>query len=142
MILTPLFLQYVKGYTTINTGFILLPQALAAGIMMPISGKLFDKIGAKPLAFIGITITSIVLFMLSRISVDTSVAYIVICLITLGFGSGLIMMPINSHMLKAAPQNLISRVTPLTGAFQQIIFSFAIAGMTGFLTFSNDLSHC
>jgi hypothetical protein len=37
-------------------------------------------------------------------------------------------------MLQVAPKDLISRVTPLTGAFQQVVFSFAIAGMTGFLT--------
>ena len=134
MILAPLFLQYIKGYTTLQTGFIILPQALASGIMMPVSGRLFDKIGAKPLAITGTTITTIVLFMLSRISENTSVTYIIMCLISLGLGSALIWMPLNSHMLKAAPQNLINRVTPLTGAFQQVIFSFAIAGMTGFLT--------
>ena len=54
VILTPLYLQNVKGFTTLQTGFILLPQALSAGIMMPISGKLFDKIGARPLAFMGL----------------------------------------------------------------------------------------
>lgn len=37
-------------------------------------------------------------------------------------------------MLRTIPKDLISRVTSLTGAFQQIICSFAIAGMIGFLT--------
>lgn len=134
MILAPLYLQSVKGFTTLHTGFILLPQALSAGIMMPISGKLFDKIGAKPLAITGVSISAVVLFMLSKVSATTSVTYIVLCLVAMGLGSGLVMMPINSHMLQAAPKKLISRVTPLTGAFQQVIFSFAIAGMTGFLT--------
>ena len=72
--------------------------------------------------------------MLSKLSGDTSIAYIVTCLILMGFAGGLIFMPLNSHMLQAAPEALISRVTPLTGAFQQVIFSFAIAGMTGYLT--------
>jgi len=134
MILAPLYLQNVKGYTTLQTGLILLPQGLSTCIMLPISGKLFDKIGAKPLAFTGLAIGTIVLFMLSKVSGTTSVSYIVLCLISLGLGAGIIMMPLNAHMLQAAPKDLISRVTPLTGAFQQVAFSFAIAGMTGFLT--------
>ena len=134
IILTPLYLQNVKGFTTLQTGFILLPQALSAGIMMPLSGKLFDKIGARPLAFLGLLLATTGLFMLSKLSGDTSIPYIVTCLILMGFAGGLIFMPLNSHMLQSAPEDLISRVTPLTGAFQQVVFSFAIAGMTGFLT--------
>jgi len=101
---------------------------------MPLSGKLFDKIGARPLAFLGLLLATTGLFMLSKLSGDTSITYIVTCLMLMGFAGGLIFMPLNSHMLQAAPENLISRVTPLTGAFQQVVFSFAIAGMTGFLT--------
>lgn len=134
LILAPLFLQYVKGYSSLRTGFMLLPQALAMSIMMPISGQLFDKIGAKYLAFIGTILAAVVLFMLSRISADTSVAYIVTCLIMLGVAGGLTVMPLNTHILNVAPENLVSRVTPLTGAFQQIILSFATVIMTGFLT--------
>jgi hypothetical protein len=44
------------------------------------------------------------------------------------------MMSINTHVLQAAPRNLVSRVTPLTTAAQQVMVSFAVAGMTGFLT--------
>ena len=134
MILAPLYLQNVKSYTTLQTGLILLPQALSACIIIPISGMLFDKIGAKVLVVIGITVATIVLFMLSKVSGVTSVSYILICLISLGVGSGLIMMPLNSHLLQVAPKDLISRVTPLIAVFEQVIFSFAIAGMTGFLT--------
>lgn len=133
-ILTPLFLQYIKGYSALYTGSILLTQALASGIIGQISGRLFDKIGAKLLAISSLILTSITLFMLSRISENTSATYIILCVIVLGFGAGLIWMPLNSHMLRTVPQDLISRVTSLTGAFQQIICSFAIAGMTGFLT--------
>ncbi|AGK98527.1 MDR family MFS transporter [Clostridium pasteurianum] len=134
LILAPLFLQYVKGYSSLQTGFMLLPQALAMCIMMPISGRLFDKVGAKPLAFIGTTIATVVLFMLSRVTNDTSVTYIVLCLVVIGVAGGLTVMSLNTHVLNAAPENLINRVTPLTGAFQQIILSFAIVIMTGFLT--------
>ena len=134
MILTPLYLQQLRGYTALETGLILLPQALASGIFMPIGGRLFDKIGARPLAFTGLGIISSGLFLLSQITVDTSLRMVLISLFLIGAGMGLTMMPVNTHVLNAAPRNLVSRVTPLTTAAQQVVVSFAVAGLTGYLT--------
>lgn len=133
-ILVPLFLQQVKGYGALNTGLILLPQALASGVMMPIGGKLFDKLGARPLALVGLSIITASLVMLAQINMQTGVGYIISSLILMGAGMGLSMMAINTHVLQAAPRNLVNRVTPLTTAAQQVMVSFAVAGMTGFLS--------
>ncbi|PNB76759.1 MFS transporter, partial [Pseudomonas sp. FW305-BF6] len=39
-------------------------------------------------------------------------------------------------VLQSAPRHLVSRVTSLTSAAQQVMVSFAVAGMAGFLTSS------
>jgi hypothetical protein len=52
----------------------------------------------------------------------------------MGAGMGISMMPVNTHILKAAPRRLVNRVTSLTTAAQQVVVSFAIAGLTGYLT--------
>ncbi|CAH1216735.1 Putative multidrug resistance protein MdtD [Paenibacillus plantiphilus] len=140
MLIVPLYLQGVMNYTALETGWILMPQALCAGIAMPISGRLFDKIGARPLAFAGLSIISVSLFILSGISVDTSLWVIILCICTIGLGMGFSMMPLNTHVLNAAPRQLVSRVTPLTTAAQQVVVSFAVAGLTGYLT-SQITSH-
>ncbi|GKU83554.1 MDR family MFS transporter [Niallia sp. NCCP-28] len=134
MIITPLYLQQVKGYTALETGLILLPQALASGIFMPISGRLFDKIGARPLALTGLGVISTGLYLLAQVKVDTSLGMILLSLFLMGAGMGLTMMPVNTHVLNAAPRKLVSRVTPLTTAAQQVVVSFAVAGLTGYLT--------
>ncbi|MEK3825065.1 MULTISPECIES: DHA2 family efflux MFS transporter permease subunit [Paenibacillus] len=134
MILIPLYLQQIKGYTALETGLILLPQALASGISMPLGGRLFDKIGARPLAFVGLGIISGALFILSSITATTGLGLIITVLLMMGFGMGLSMMPLNTHVLNAAPRKLVARVTPLTAAAQQVVVSFAVAGLTGFLT--------
>ncbi len=131
--IVPLFLQYAKGYTALETGWIMLPQALASGIMMPISGKLYDKIGARPLGVIGLSIITTGMFLFSTIEISTSVTKVVFCLILMGMGMGISMMAINTHVLQSAPKNLVSRVTSLTTAAQQVVVSFAVAGMTSFL---------
>ncbi|WP_053373205.1 MDR family MFS transporter [Paenibacillus sp. FJAT-27812] len=140
MLIVPLYLQGVMHYTALDTGWILMPYAICAGIGMPISGRLFDKIGARPLAFAGLTVVSISLFILSGISIDTSLWVIILCICIMGLGMGFSMMPLNTHVLNSAPRRLVSRVTPLTTAAQQVVVSFAVAGLTGYLT-SQITSH-
>ncbi|WNR44069.1 MDR family MFS transporter [Paenibacillus roseipurpureus] len=140
MLIIPLYLQGVMHYTALETGWILMPYALCAGIGMPISGRLFDKIGARPLAFAGLTVVSIILFILSGISVDTPLWVIILCISIMGLSMGFSMMPLNTHVLNSAPRHLMSRVTPLTTAAAQVVVSFAVAGLTGYLT-SQITSH-
>ena len=59
MILTPLYVQTIRGISPLDSGLLMLPGALAMGIMSPITGKLFDKYGARSLAMIGLIITTI-----------------------------------------------------------------------------------
>jgi EmrB/QacA subfamily drug resistance transporter len=134
MLILPLYLQGVMHYTALETGWILMPQAICAGIGMPISGRLFDKIGARPLAFSGLAAVSVALFMLSNISVGTSLWVIILSICIMGLGMGFSMMPLNTHVLNSAPRSLVGRVTPLTTAAQQVVVSFAVAGLTGYLT--------
>jgi MFS family permease len=133
LFLVPIFLQIAKGYTPFQTGLILLPQALMAGLFMPIGGKLFDRLGARPLVITGLLIVSTAGFILSQLSADTSLATIMVPLAMLGAGMGLCMMPINTHIMQSAPRELVGRVTSLTAAAQQVMTSFAIAGLSTLL---------
>ncbi|MCD9022589.1 DHA2 family efflux MFS transporter permease subunit [Cohnella silvisoli] len=134
MILVPVYLQNVMQYSAFETGMIMLPQAIGSMIFMPIGGKLFDKIGARPLAIVGMLSVSGALYLLSGAQLDTPLSQILIPLFMVGSGMGLSMMSLNTHVLNAAPRHLVSRVTPLTTAAQQVVTSFAVAGLTGYLT--------
>lgn len=136
LFLVPLFLQQAKAYSAFDTGLIMLPQALAAGLAMPIGGRLFDKIGARPLVLSGMTLVTAAAFLLSRMEADDGTMYMMLPLVLLGFGMGLSMMPLNTYLIQSAPQNLVSRVTALTNAAQQVMTSFAVAGLATILTHS------
>lgn len=133
LFLVPVYLQIVKEYSAFTTGLILLPNALAAGLFMPIGGKLFDRFGARPVVVTGITIVTVATFMLTQISADTTLISLMIPLAMLGAGMGLSMMPINTHIIQSAPRELVSRVTSLTAAAQQVMTSFAVAGLSTLL---------
>jgi len=134
-LIMPLYLQTIKHYTPLETGLVIFPQAIASGIMMPISGRLYDKFGARPLSIVGLATVAGTLATLSNISVDSSKVFFIICQISIGMGMGLSMMGLNTHVLQSAPRELVNRVTPLTSAAQQVMVSFATAGMVSFLTF-------
>lgn len=127
MFLVPLFLQQAHGYSPLETGLIMLPQALASGLFMPIGGKLSDRFGARPLVIAGMVLTVIAALLLSNISGTSGAGSVILPLALLGAGMGLFMMPLNNHLIQSAPQNLVGRVTSLTNAAQQVMMSFAIA---------------
>lgn len=132
-ILIPYFLQTVQGYGALDTGLILLPQAVASALMMPIGGHLYDKMGARPVVIVGLTVITGALFMFSNVTFDSGLGYIITSLALIGGGMGLSMMALNTHVLQAAPMRLVTRVTSLTAAAQQVMVSFAVAGLTGYL---------
>ncbi|MCA1295299.1 multidrug efflux MFS transporter [Paenibacillus sp. alder61] len=134
VLLFPLLLQQIKFYSPFQTGLIMLPQAIGAMIFMPMAGKLFDKVGARPPLIVGMTLISAALFAMSFLKMDTPLVMILLALFFLGSGMGLSMMSLNTHVLNATPPALVSRVTPLTSATQQVVSSFAIAGFTGVLS--------
>lgn len=133
MFLVPMLLQQALGYTAFKTGLIMLPQAIAAGLFMPIGGKLFDKVGARPLVFTGMVLVTVASFILSRVDEASSLMMIMGPLALLGAGMGLSMMPLNTHLMQSAPRDLVSRVTSLTNAAQQVMTSFAVAGLATIL---------
>ncbi|MCO7175784.1 MDR family MFS transporter [Sporolactobacillus kofuensis] len=134
MFLIPLFLQEGKGFSAFESGMSVLPQAIAAGIFMPIGGRLFDRLGARPVVITGLVFVTSATYLLSGISAEDGSRALILPLALLGAGMGLSMMPLNTHIIQSAPQNIVSRVTSLTNAAQQVMMSFAVAGLSTILS--------
>lgn len=134
LLLFTLYLQQAKGLSPLEAGLYVIPQAILSTIGINVGGKLFDKYGIRPVAIAGITSLACALFALTRITADTSSLYIMCSFAFVGLGQGLTMMQINTHVLKSAPKELISRVTPITASAQQIMSSFGITITTAYLS--------
>lgn len=132
--LLPQFLQQARGFGAFDTGLTLFPQALAAACFMPIGGMLFDRIGVRWLVVIGLSLVSGAIFQYSHVDMTTEGIDLLLPLIMAGSGMGLMMMPLNTHLINKAPRELVSRVTSLTSAMQQVINSLAVATLVTILT--------
>ncbi|MEG6523855.1 DHA2 family efflux MFS transporter permease subunit [Desulfotomaculum sp. 1211_IL3151] len=128
--LVPIFTQNLMGLSAYDTGILLLPSALASGFMMPLSGLLFDKFGAKVISFVGIAITAIGTVKLNYITMDTSTHTIVWIMIVRSIGMGLSMMPLTTVGMNVVAKHLVGRASSLSNVCRQIFASFGIAIMT------------
>ena len=132
--LMPQFLQQVRGYGAFDTGLILIPQALASGLMMPVSGLLYDRIGVRWLVVAGLGLVSGAILQYSYMDGTTIGSDLTLPLIMAGMGMGLMMMPLNTHLMSKAPRSLVSRVTSITNGLQMVINSLAVATLVTILT--------
>ena len=129
----PLFLQNIRGYTAMETGVILFPSAIASGIMMPISGALFDKFGAKPVTIPGLIILAVTSYELSFLSMDMTRETITIIATIRGLAMGLCMMPVNTAGMNSVPHHLVGKASALSNTIRQIMASLSVTIMTTIL---------
>ena len=97
------------------------------GLMSPITGKLFDKFGPRVLALIGLIITTIATFFLTKLQVDSSYAYIISVYTIRMFGISLVMMPIMTNGLNALPGRLNPHGTAINNTISQVAGSIGTA---------------
>ncbi|WP_194233759.1 MDR family MFS transporter [Paenibacillus donghaensis] len=126
ILLFPLYLQQVKGLSPLEAGLYVIPQAILSTVGINLGGKLFDRFGVRPVALLGILSLAGSLLALTQITAHSSAFYVMCSFAFAGLGQGLTMMQINTHVLKSAPKELVSRVTPITTSAQQIMSSFGV----------------
>ncbi|RUS42849.1 DHA2 family efflux MFS transporter permease subunit [Cohnella sp. AR92] len=126
----PYFMQKLMGMSAFHAGLWALPQALASALLVPIGGRLYDKIGARPLAVAGMTVVAVGAFLVSRIDSTDNVWYFFLPRAMVGMGMGMSFLALNTYLIQSAPRKLVGRVTSLTSAAQQVVTSFAVAGLT------------
>jgi EmrB/QacA subfamily drug resistance transporter len=128
--LFPILLQSVLGQTAMKTGLIMFPAALAAGIMMPISGRLFDKYGARNIVLFGLALIIWTTYTMKDFNAFTPFATMTMWLTIRGAGLGLAMMPVTAAGMNVIPPQLVGRASALSNVIRQVSASFGIAMFT------------
>ncbi|SIQ56746.1 drug resistance transporter, EmrB/QacA subfamily [Domibacillus enclensis] len=120
MLLMPIYVQTIRGISPLDSGLLMLPGAIAMGIMSPITGILFDKFGARILAVIGLSITILTTFMFSNLTMDTSYGYIMFIYTLRMFGMSMVMMPVMTNGLNQLPPAMNPHGTAMNNTLQQV----------------------
>ncbi|UQZ81359.1 Multidrug export protein EmrB [Paenibacillus konkukensis] len=120
MLLLPIFLQNALGYSPLDAGLVMLPGGIVMGIMSPITGRLFDKFGAKWLAVIGLALVANTLWQFAFITLHTSYGMIMILNTLLMLGISMLMMPVMTNALNELPPALYPHGTAVVSTIQQV----------------------
>jgi EmrB/QacA subfamily drug resistance transporter len=130
----PLFMQNMRDFTAFEAGLALLPGALLTGLLSPITGRLFDKFGARWLAFTGLTIITGSSFALSTLSPSTSFTFITVMYSIRMLGLGMVMMPVATAGLNRLPKRLIPHGAAMDNTMKMIAASVGTAILVTVMT--------
>jgi EmrB/QacA subfamily drug resistance transporter len=130
----PLYLQQAQGLGAFEAGLLLLPQALIMAVIMPIAGRLYDKIGPRWPAVIGLTITALGTYLLGGLTLDTPHEHLVWLLTFRAAGMGLAMMPIMTGGINVVPPSLVSRASAFNNVVQRTSAALGLAILTAMVT--------
>jgi MFS transporter, DHA2 family, lincomycin resistance protein len=137
MMLLPIFLQNALGYSPLEAGLIMLPGGIVMGIMSPITGRLFDKFGAKWLALIGLGLIANTLWQFAFITLTTPYITIMIFNTLLMLGISMVMMPIMTNALNELPPPLYPHGTAIISTLQQVAGAVGTALLVSIMTNSS-----
>ncbi|WRP07426.1 MDR family MFS transporter [Rossellomorea aquimaris] len=135
--LLPLYMQNVRGFSPLQSGLMLLPGAIVMGVMSPVTGILFDKWGARKLAVPGLLIVVVTSFLMTNLSMETSIVYLSAIYCLRMFGLSLAMMPVMTNGLNQIPVEWSAHGSAMANTFQQISGSIGTAILITIMTMSS-----
>lgn len=135
MILLPMYLQDGRGFTALDAGLLLLPGALVNAFMSPISGKLYDRFGAKPLFIAGLVFVIPSMWVVTDLNETTSFMFLIVRTIFLRIGLSFLTMPLNTAGLNALPKGLITHGTAVNNTVRQLAGAIGTAVVITIFTF-------
>ena len=125
--LMPVYLQALRGRTALQTGFTLLPLALTSGVITPIAGRLYDRIGPHLLIVTGFALLAINTWQLSQIQADTPISTLLMLLALRGAALGLTVQTTFATALAAVPRRALARGSSLINGTRFVVQALGVA---------------
>jgi EmrB/QacA subfamily drug resistance transporter len=134
MLLLPIYVQNIRGISPMDAGLMLLPGAILMAIMMPITGKLFDKFGGRALAVIGLVITVVTSYFLSKLTLETTYTELIILYTVRMFGMSMVNMPVTTNGLNQLPARFYPHGTAMNNTLSQVAGAIGTALLVTVMT--------
>ncbi len=133
IVLLPIYLQSIMGYTSFYAGLVLGPGGIATMMAMPFAGKLISKVNPKRILGVGIAICALSTYMMSNFNLTTDFWSFVWPRVTLGLGMGLTFIPLTTMTLSHIPKENMTEASSLYNLLRNLGGSVGIAFTTTIL---------
>jgi EmrB/QacA subfamily drug resistance transporter len=120
MILLPLYWQEIRHESVLDTGLLTAPMGVGMALVMPLAGKLSDRLGGGPLALFGVVVTTIATIPFAFIGLDTSILWISVAMFMRGIGIGFAFMPAMAAAFAALERSELAHATPQLNVLQRV----------------------
>jgi EmrB/QacA subfamily drug resistance transporter len=134
IVLVPVFVQNLLGYTPLQSGAVLVPAGLAMALAMPIAGTLSDRLGARAFVVAGLSIATIASFYFRTLDTDWSFSLLASVMLWRSLGLGMLFTPLTSAALWNVPRNLGGGASGIINTVWQVGGSIGIAASTAYAT--------
>jgi len=120
IIATPLVLQQVLHLEPLTVGLLLLPGGLLMGLLGPVVGRLYDRVGPRLLVVPGAIVVGGSFAIYATISTATQWWQLLIANVLLSLGLAFMMTPLFTSAMAALPHHLYSYGSATIGTVQQV----------------------
>lgn len=135
MILSPIYLQQVRGLSSLQTGLWLMPASLMMVLFAPLVGRLYTKLGPRPLILFGLALLVAGNLGLGFLTTQTNL-YLFLGWMTVRYiGIAFSTMPVINTGMVAVPRKLAGHASAMNNWLKQGAASLAV-GLTASLVAS------
>ncbi|MGB9771666.1 MAG: MFS transporter [Candidatus Kapaibacteriota bacterium] len=128
--LLSLYLQYIKGLTPQNAGFVLAIQPITQAIFSSYAGKLSDRFEPRYVASFGMFLSSLGIFLLSFINSNTSLYFLMLAQVLLGLGFAFFSSPNTNAIMSSVDKKYYGVASALVGTMRLVGQTFSLGVVT------------
>jgi len=132
--LLPIYMQDVMQMTAFATGLLLMPGCILNAMMMPVTGKLFDKFGPRSVIMPGLVMIALSLWLFAGIDEDTTRGFVLFNHVLLFLGISFVVMPAQTAGMNQLPRRLVPHGSAIYNTLQQIAGGIGIALFVGIMS--------
>jgi EmrB/QacA subfamily drug resistance transporter len=127
LFLNTLYLQDVRGLSALRAGLYTLPMALMTVLLAPLCGRIVAARGPRlPLIVAGIALTAGGI-MLTRITRDSSLGYLIASYVVFGAGGGMVNAPITNTAVSGMPRSQAGVAAGIASTSRQVGAALGVA---------------
>lgn len=134
----PIYLQTALGVTALVTGLLVMPGGLASGILAPFIGRLYDRVGPRPLVIPGALLLFGAVWAMTRLDINSTTTEVIIMHMVFSLGLALMMTPLMTTALGSLPKHLYGHGSAILNTLQQLAGAAGTAILIAALSFGTQ----
>src|ERR1700751_4229191 len=124
-----LYLQDILHFSPLQTGIRFLPTTVCVMFAGPLSGRLADRIGSRPLMAAGLVSIAASMFWMTGVTTHSSYGYLVVAFILQGLGIGFVMSPMSTAAMNAVDRTKAGAASGVLSMTRMIGGTFGVAAL-------------